>query len=251
MRPLGEVAAALLLSVTIAIPSAAQTPPVAPPGAPEAPAEPATPPQAPAAPATPPQAPAAPASPPQAPAADEVVRPFGAGQPINVQCDEPDGYVYVAKGVADDQPAFPDPFTKIGRIPVQLELPPGVYTVLVEGERFTSQSAVFEVRHQPVDVRVHSGSSELRALSTLMLALGGAALIAGGVLEVSGTGGGDSDKKHKITIPLFIAGGVGFTGGLAMYFVSASSIEHNGFVPAPDGQQAAPRVHGLGFTGRF
>jgi len=250
MRAVGRLAGALVLSALVTIPSAAQTPPADPAPAPEAP---------PAAPSTPdvpaaPEAAAAPvASPPTPPSTDPVVRPFGAGQPINVQCDEPDGYVYVAKGVADDQPQFPDPFTKIGRIPVQLELPPGVYTVLVEGESFTSQSTVFEVRHQPVDVRVHAGSSELRALSTLLLALGGAALIAGGVIEVSGTGEGDSSKKHKITIPLFIGGGVGFAGGLGMYFASASSIEHNGFVPPEQGQQAspAPRVYGLGLSGRF
>lgn len=179
-----------------------------------------------------------------------IARPFGPGQRVEVQCEEPDGYVFVARGVVEDRPAFPDPFTKVGRIPVQLELPAGVYTILVQGERFTTVSTVFEVRHQPVNVRVHPGSQGLRDLSTLTLALGSAALLAGAVLEVSGTGGGDSDKKRKITIPLFVGGGVAFAGGLSLYFVSASSIDHDGYVPQSS-SCTDPRTYNFGVSGTF
>ncbi|MFW5739431.1 MAG: hypothetical protein ACOC1F_03595 [Myxococcota bacterium] len=190
------------------------------------------------------------AQPTEASVSDTVQRPFGPGQQVRIQCDEPEGYVFVARGIVDDRPSFPDPFSKVGRIPVQLELPPGVYTMLVEGERIPTASTVFEVRHEPVDIRVDAGSQGLRDLSTLTLALGSAALLAGGVLEVSGTGEGDSDKKHKITIPLFIAGGVTFAGGLTMYFVSDSSIEHTGYLPEGHAARETP-VRGLGFAGRF
>jgi hypothetical protein len=166
----------------------------------------------------------------QPPEADAVARPFGKGQPVEVQCSEPGAYVFVAQGALDARPSYPDPFVKVGAIPVQLELPPGVFTLLVEGERITSQSVVFEVRQQPLRVRVNPGSQGLRDLSTLMLALGGAAILGGAVLEASGTGGGDASTKRKITIPLFIGGGVGFASGLTMYFVSGTSIEHDGFV---------------------
>ena len=179
-----------------------------------------------------------------------ILRPFGPGQPVEMQCDEPNAYVFVARGVVEDQPSFPDPFTKVGRIPLKLELPAGVYTVLVEGERLTSASTVFEVRHQPVHVHVRSGSQGLRDLSTLTLALGSAALLAGAVLEVSGTGDGDSDKKHKITIPLFISGGVVFASGLTFHFVSSSSIDHDGYV-SPHSAFQAPRLHTFGVSGTF
>jgi len=195
------------------------------------------------------QSPSAPPSTtsPASPDDPSVARPFGPGQPIELQCDEPDAYVYVAKGIVDERVAFPDPFTKVGKLPLELELPKGVYTLLVEGESQTSASTVFEVRHEPVHVRVNAGSGELRALSTLLLALGSAALLAGGVLEISGTGEGDDDKKHKITIPLFIGGGVGVAGGLTAYFVSDSSIEHDGYVPP----SMASTVPGLVVSGKF
>ncbi len=166
----------------------------------------------------------------QSPEVDAVARPFGEGQPVEVQCSEPGAFIFVAQGALDDRPSYPDPFVKVGAIPVKLELPPGVFTLLVEGERITSQSTVFEVRQQPVRVRVNPGSQGLRDLSTLMIALGGAAILGGAVLEASGTGEGDASTKRKITIPLFIAGGLGFASGLTMYFVSGTSIEHDGFV---------------------
>lgn len=184
------------------------------------------------------------------PAAGEAkaAQPFGPGQPVEVQCDEPDGILFVAQGIVDERVAFPDPFKKVGRLPVPMELPPGVYTVIVEGDRFPTASTFFEVRHQPVAVRVDAGSQDLRDLGSLLAALGGVAVLAGGVLEVSGTGEGDDTKKRKLTIPLFIGGGVALAGGITMFVVSGSSVEHNGYVPQ---STTASGWRGFGVGGSF
>jgi hypothetical protein len=182
------------------------------------------------------------------PDATRPARPFGPGSAVEVLCDAPSVYLFVAKGIVDDRPAFPDPFVKVGRLPTKLELPPGVFTVLVEGEDMPSATTSFEVRDRPVSVRVKPGSQNLRDLSTLTVAIGVAAILAGGVLEISRTKDEDASTKRKITIPLFIGGSVGLAGGIGMAFASATSLEHDGFLlPKTAGLPA----RGVFLTGRF
>ena len=181
---------------------------------------------------------------------DHVARPFGPGILVDVQCNAPSVYLFVAKGIVDDRPAFPDPFVKVGRVPSKLELPPGVFTVLVEGETMSAATTYFEVRDQPVHVRVHPGSQGLRDLSTLTTAIGVAAILAGVILEISRTKDEDSSKKRKISIPLFIGGGVGLAGGIGMAFASATSVEHDAFVPPNSALLSSP-LRGLFLTGQF
>jgi hypothetical protein len=185
----------------------------------------------------------------QPPAASSSARPFGAGYPVTLDCDKPFAYGYIAKGAVDTRPSYPDPFVKVGRLPLVVELPSGVYTLLVEGETITPGSAVFEVRTAPVHVKVSAGKSGLRSFSSWTLAFGIAAVLAAGVFELSGGGKQDTHQKNAIGIPLFIAGGVMAVSGLTMYLVSRTTIQNDGFVP---GQKAAGGTSQiLGISGRF
>lgn len=179
------------------------------------------------------------------------VRPFGAGFPVTISCDRPFSYAFVAKGAVDSRPSFPDPFVKVGRTPLTIELPSGVYTVIVEGESTTTGSTVFEVRNMPAQVRVKGGSSSLRELSTWTMAFGVAALLAAGVIEVSQTKADDSSTKHKFSIPLAIGGGVALGGGLVMVLVSRTTFQTDGFVPGQSGGPAARIQPGIGISGQF
>lgn len=185
---------------------------------------------------------------PSASSAEPVSRPFGPGFPVEVTSDKPWVYAYVARGVVDTRSSFPDPFKKVGRLPLTFELPPGVYTVLVEGEFVTPGSAVFEIKDRPAKIAVRGGSQSLRDLSSYVFAAGGAALLAGVVFELSRSQDESSKQKNSVVIPLLIVGGVGLVSGLTFVLVSGTTVESTGFV-AP--QTRRPPSSALVLFGRF
>jgi len=178
-------------------------------------------------------------------------RPFGPGFAVTISCDRPFSYAFLARGALDSRPSFPDPFVKIGHLPLTVELPSGVYTLIVEGHATTSGSTVFEVRNLPATIRVKGGSSALHELSTWMMAFGAAAVLAGGVLEMSGTSGGSAKQKNSIAIPLFIGGGVALVSGIGMLLVSGTTFQNDAFVPGRSGGPAARIERGLMISGQF
>jgi hypothetical protein len=154
------------------------------------------------------------------------------GTPVLFWSDKPLLSVYLATGViGDTTPRYPDPFVKIGRTPVTTSLPPGVYTVTVESPDVPASSTVFRVGPEPVSMRVRGGNDGMRTLSTLLLAAGATAALAGLVIEVSYSPTPSGISKSKLAIPLFIVGGVGFGSGLALYFASQPAFEQNGQKP--------------------
>lgn len=118
---------------------------------------------------------------------------------------------------------YPDPFTKIGRLPAMLQLLPGKYTLLVEGDEVTGGSTVLEVQDGARNVKVQAGSGGLRELSGWLIAIGAAAALAGGVLYVSGTKNDEEDRKNAISLPLVIGGGVLAAGGVGLYLASGTA----------------------------
>jgi len=184
-------------------------------------------------------------------AAPDHARPFGPGLAVQIDCDKPWVYAFVARGEHDDRPAFPDPFVKVGRLPLSLELPPGTYTVLVEGDSVPTATRVFRVDRTPVRVTIKGGSQGLRDTGTLLTALGGVALVAGVLVELSGTKDEDSSKKQGIAIPLLIGGGVGFAGGLTMFFVSRTTSTDDGPALPSEADHARASFRGLAVVGSF
>lgn len=179
------------------------------------------------------------------------MQPFGPGLAVVLECDKPWVYGYVAQGAHDGRPTFPDPFVQVGHLPASIELPPGTYTVLAEGEFVPTATRVFRVDRTPVRIQVKAGSQGMRDAGSLLTALGGLALAAGIVVEVSGTRSQDSSKKQKIAIPLIVGGAVGFAGGVTMFLVSRSSISDDGPGPLRQAGQARDAFHGVVMGGVF
>jgi hypothetical protein len=174
-------------------------------------------------------------------------KPFGPGFAVEVESSKPFVYLYVAKGAVDVAPSYPDPFVKVGRLPITVELPSGVYTLLAEGESVPSGSTVFEVKDRPVHVRVLGGSQSLRDTSTLLMAVGGIAVLAGLVVQLSRVAGEDTSQKNSIAIPLYIGGGIGLVSGITMFVVAKTKLQSDGFVPS----QQAEALPGVAVSGRF
>jgi hypothetical protein len=183
-----------------------------------------------------PPAPATSAPVPTASEAPPSVPPFvqpATGTPVEFDSDRPLVSVFVAPGIiSDTRPSYPDPIVKMGRTPLATKLAPGTYTVTAESPDITNGSAVFQVGTQPVHVRVRTGSSDMRTMGTLVLAVGIASLLAAIAVEVSYSQAPTAISKSKIAVPLFVVGGVGLGAGLALYFASGTTIEPDG--PKPD-----------------
>jgi hypothetical protein len=166
------------------------------------------------------------------------------GVAVEFESDRP-ASVFVAPGSLEGAGnVFPDPFVKLGRTPLSVKLVPGVYTVSVESPDISTASKVFEVGFQPVHVRVRTGSSGARSMGTLLMAIGAAGLLAGLAIELSHSEAADGISKHKITIPMFVAGGIGFAGGLTVYLASGTTIEQ-------DGMKTDRRAAFVGVTSRW
>jgi len=148
--------------------------------------------------------------------------PFGPGYRVDIDSSRPFVYAWLARGAVDTGVSYPDSFIKIGRLPTSVELPPGSYTLIVEGDAITRGTTVFRVGEGPHRVRVEAGSGALRELSSWMVALGTAAVLAAGVLYVSGTKDDAEDRKNAIALPLVIGGGVVLAGGVTLMVASGT-----------------------------
>jgi len=173
-----------------------------------------------------------------APAVADPAAPFGPGHRVSIDSSRPFTYAWVARGVVSTERTYPDPFSKIGRLPTVVQLPAGKYTLLVEGDAISGGSTVFEVGEGPRSVKVEAGSGGLRELSGWMIAIGAAAALAGGVLYASGTKNDAHDRKNSISLPLMIGGGVLVVGGVSLYLVSGTGFRvdptsrQQGFLPS-------------------
>ncbi len=148
--------------------------------------------------------------------------PFGAGYRVDIDSSRPFVCAWLARGVVDTGVSYPDSFIRIGRLPTSVDLPPGSYTLIVEGDAITRGTTVIRVEEGPRRVRVEAGSGALRELSSWMVALGTAAVLAAGVLYVSGTKHDVEDRKNAIALPLAIGGGVVLVGGVTLMVASGT-----------------------------
>jgi hypothetical protein len=186
-------------------------------------------------------APAAPGGPPTA--------PFGPGAVLQVTSDGDPVTVYVAKTRAgDDSPLADSAFVKIGKTPIELQLPPGSYRIEAEGHGISNESLAFEMRGEPRRLLVNPGSEGLGVVGTLFLGIGITAVVAGTAILASGTQAPAKLDKAAVLIPLYASGVV--IGGLGVGFLVAADTDieepEQPLVP-PDPRQAL----GLGATFHF
>jgi hypothetical protein len=173
--------------------------------------------------------------------------PFGPGATVQVTSAGDPVTVYVARFVPAAGPPIDGEFVRIGKTPIEFQLPPGTYQIEAEGHDISNEALLFEMRSEPRRLLVHPGSEGLGVVGTLLLGIGITAVVAGIAIVASGEKAGDLDRP-AIVIPIF-AGGV-VLGGLGVGFSVASDTDIE--EPKSQGPAApAPRALGFGATLHF
>jgi hypothetical protein len=217
---LGATAASAQEGSTGSLPSVAEGSPPPPPAIPP----PAPPPPAPV-PAPPPE-PRPTIAPAPAPAPGAAPAPFGRGALVQVTSSGTPVTVYVAKlPVGPAGPLSNSDFRKIGKSPIEFELPPGSYQLEVEGHGVSREVLVFEMHGEPRRLLVRPGSEGMGVTGTLLLAVGITSILAASAILVSGSKAPSTLDKPAIVIPLYAAGGALTLGGIALKIAADTDID--------------------------
>jgi hypothetical protein len=174
--------------------------------------------------------------------------PFGPGAVVQVTSGGDPVTVYVARVAPGIGPPTDGEFVKIGKTPIEFQLPPGSYQIEAEGYGISNESLLFEMRGEPRRLLVRPGSEGLGVVGTLFLGIGITAVVAATAILASGTKAPAKLDKAAVVIPLY-AGGV-VVGGLGVAFAIASDtdIEEQ---KDPRTSPAPVRALGLGATLHF
>lgn len=132
-------------------------------------------------------------------------------------------------------------FVKVGKAPLTLLLPPGVYRLEVEGVDVVRGSLLVTMKGEPKQLLVRTGSEGLSTTGTLFIAVGITAILGATGILLSGSSAPSSLDKPKVLIPMYAAGGVLLGGGIAMSLVGSTSIDDQ--TPRP---QKPPPAFGAG-----
>lgn len=131
-------------------------------------------------------------------------------------------------------------FVKLGKTPLEVQLPPGSYQIEVEGHDVSHEKLLFEMHQEPRRLLVRTGSEGMGVVGTLMLGIGITAVVGATAILVSGSKAGKLDKP-AIVIPMYAAGGALTALGIGLSIAADTDIEE---------QKAAPvrRPSGLSFS---
>jgi hypothetical protein len=132
--------------------------------------------------------------------------------------------IYIAHG---DVPArtFPDPFEKVGVVPVTVKLAPGQYTIeTASAKSSTGHERLTVEANAPLTVDVHGGDAMVKAFGSVFIALGVVATLLGVVAIVSISPNDAHYNRWAIGLPL-VLGGVGVAGlGVGMTAAGSTDI---------------------------
>ncbi len=151
--------------------------------------------------------------------------PFGPGAPLRITASRP-VTVFVVPGSGELEPPELHRFVKIGKTPLDVHLPRGLYTVEVESPETTTAATTIEMGDHPKHLVARTGSAELNVIGTFTTALGITAALTGVVVIAAFTSEPSLESKEaRVGIPLLV-GGLAFTaGGVAMYLASTTTLE--------------------------
>jgi hypothetical protein len=164
---------------------------------------------------------------PSAPPATGVpTAPFGPGAIVQVTSGGDPVTVFVARiptGAAGPPPDTD--FVKIGKTPIEFQLPPGSYQIEVQGHGVSHESMLFEMHAEPRRLLVKTGSEGLGIAGTLCLGVGITAVLAATAILISGSKSPQKLDKPAIVIPMYAAGGVLTGMGIGFQLAADTDIE--------------------------
>ena len=159
-----------------------------------------------------------------APVAGQPTAPFGPGAIVEFTSSGDPVSIYVAR-LRSDRPLGDSDFFKLGKTPIEAQLPPGTYQVEAEGHGLSHEQILFEMRGEPRRLVVSPGSEDMGVVGTLMLAVGITAIVGATAILVSGTRSEGKLDKPAILIPMYSAGGVLTAFGIGLTIASDTDID--------------------------
>lgn len=173
--------------------------------------------------------------------------PFGPGAPLHLTATRPLD-VYLVPGSGEIDPPSLHRFVKVGKTPLTVHLPRGLYTLELESPDATTASTTLEMGEHPKHLVARAGSHELNVIGTFTTALGLTAALTGVVVIAAFSEEPSVESKEaRIGIPLIVAGAVLTAGGVTMYLVSRTTIEDT----TPKDIHARPVATTVAMAGRF
>jgi hypothetical protein len=149
--------------------------------------------------------------------------------------------VYVARVSSAGESPPDEAYSKVGRTPVEFQLPPGTYRIDVQGVRSSHESLLFEMRSESRKLLVRTGNEGMGVTGTLLTAIGVLGVVAATVILVSGTKQEGDFNKGAVVIPMYIAGGVLLGAGIGLTIASHTNIDDQ------KPPQPSPKSARLGF----
>jgi hypothetical protein len=157
--------------------------------------------------------------------------------------------IFLARG---DVPArtVPDPFERVGHVPLTVQLAPGVYTVESESPRSSTGHGRFFVEEgAPLTVQVRPGDATVKVLGSALIGLGVVAAALGVVALVAISPHDENYDRFGIGLPLLLGGVGGACAGWAMTALGSTDV----YAPhLPPGMPARSHAgFGASFVWRF
>jgi hypothetical protein len=175
------------------------------------------------------------------------------GVPVQFVSKDPAMSIFLAKGDVPTR-AFPDPFERVGHVPLTVRLSPGVYTVETSSPTTsTGHERIFVEAGAPVTVEVRGGDSSVKAIGTVLIALGAVAATLGVVAIVSISPHDENYNRFGIGLPLLLGGAGGAAVGVGMVALGSTNVVAPHLPPGglPGGPRSRPAAVGVSWSVRF
>lgn len=131
-------------------------------------------------------------------------------------------------------------FVKVGRTPLEMQLPPGGYRIEAEGLDISNGGTEITMHSAPRRLSVSPGKEGMGTVGSLFLGLGITGILGATAILASGTSAPAAVDKPAVLIPAYAAGAALTAGGIGFLAAANTSVEAT---PAP---QIA-----LSLSGRF
>lgn len=151
--------------------------------------------------------------------------PFGPGASVQVTSGGGAVTVFVARRPIGAPDPIDGDFVKIGKTPIEFQLPPGSYQIEVQGHGISHEVLLFEMHGEPRRLLVSPGNEGMGVVGTLFLGVGITAILAATAILVSGSRAPQKLDKPAVVIPLYAAGGVLFGAGVGFRIASDTDID--------------------------